>query len=278
VTHKEIRRRVDSGRLVLLGNGTFVVRGHPATTRRQYKAAELAVPDSAVCGLAAAHLLDLGATRSAAPEIAAPPGATHRCSFARVHRRTDVHTTLVGGIRATTVAQTLVDITDRLRLSKLEEVWTAALIRDRTTLDELADRVEAAKSQRLAHRGRARAMLDSLVEGARIAESELELLLLDLARRVPGVPEIVPQLSLPWWRRGNGRADIGIPTWRLILEADGRAWHSRSRDFDRDRERDNLAVANGHVVQRFSAFHLRQEPESVIELIAAAGRHRAATG
>jgi very-short-patch-repair endonuclease len=50
------------------------------------------------------------------------------------------------------------------------------------------------------------------------------------------------------------------------------------RDFDRDRERDNLAVASGHVVQRFSAFHLRQEPESVIELIAAAGRHRAATG
>lgn len=274
VTHKQIRHRVDSGRLIHLGNGVFAVRSHPATALRQYKAAELAVPDAAVCELAAAQLHHLGATRSAAPEITVHPSASHRCAFARVHRRRDVRTTTVEGIRVTTVAQTLVDLTDRLPLPKLEDMWTSALIGGRTSIDQLAERVEAAEAQRLRHRGAARSMLDSLLEGDSLAESELEVRLIDLARQVPGVPEVRMQVALPWWADGAGRADAAIPAWRLILEADGRAWHARLRDFDRDRERDNLAAANGYAVLRFSALHLRTQPESVVELITETGRHR----
>ncbi len=276
VTAKQITGRISRGRLIAFSNGVLAVRGHPATHLRQYKAAELAIPDATVFGLAAAHLQSLDATRSAAPEIVVHPGASHRCGFARVHRRTDVHATSVSGIRVTTVPQTLVDITNRLRSTKLEDTWTGALIRGRTTLERLTDRVEAAEAQRLAHRGLARAMLDSLVKGAELAESELETLLVDLVRQVPGIPEIEPQIALPWWKAGRGRGDVGVPSWRLVLEADGRAWHARLKDFDRDRERDNLAVANGYVVLRFSAVHLRQQPESVIELIQDTGRHRSA--
>lgn len=271
---RAINGRIDRGRLIPLGNGVLAVRGHPPTPLRQYKAGELAIPGAAVFALAAGHLHGLGATRSAAPEIVVHPSAGHRCAFARVHRRTDVETTSVSGIRVTTVPQTLVDLTNRLRSTKLEDVWTSALIRGRTTLDDLTERVEAAQAQRLAHRGLARAMLDALVVGDTVAESELELLLLGLVRDVPGVPGVVPQLPLPWWRRGAGRGDVGIPAWRLILEADGRAWHARLRDFDRDRERDNLAVANGYAVLRFTSVHLRKQPETVVQIIAEAGRHR----
>ena len=275
VTARQVRGRIDSGRLIELGNGVLAVRGHPATVLRQYKAGELAVVDAAIAGLAALHLGGLE-ERASPPEIVVPPGANHRCSFARVHRRTDVALTTVRGIRVTTVPQTLVDVTGRLPIDRLEAVWTSALIRGVVTLDEIAERVAAAEAQRLAHRGRARAMLASLVEGDELAESELELLLLRVARSVPGVPEVVPQMRLEWWRDGRGRADAGVPDWKLILEADGRSWHARLTDFDRDRERDNLAVANGYAVQRFSALHLRTDPESVAALIARAGRVRRA--
>jgi hypothetical protein len=275
VTPRQVKGRIDSGRLIELGNSVLAVRGHPATLLRQYKAAELAIVGAAIAGPAALHLNALE-DRTSSAEIVVPPGGNHRCSFARVHRRTDVAITTVRGIRVTTVPQTLVDVTGRLPIERLEAAWTTALIRGMTTLDELAERVAAAEEQRLRHRGLARAVLDSLVEGDALAESELEVLLLGIARSIPGIPEVVPQMRLEWWRGGRGRADAGVPDWKLILEADGRSWHARLADFDRDRERDNLAVANGYAVQRFSALHLRTDPGGVADLIAQAGRARRA--
>ncbi|HEU5082852.1 MAG TPA: DUF559 domain-containing protein [Acidimicrobiales bacterium] len=274
ISKRQIETRCDAGALIRMGHDVFALASAPATHLRQYKAAELAVPGAAVCGLAAAKLLDLGATRSAPAEIAVPPGANHRCSFAKVRRRSDVAVTEVKGIRTTSVAQTLVDLSLRLRLARVEEVWTSALIRDRSTLDELEDRVVAAEVQHLRHRGIARALIDSLVHGVDLAESELEALLYDLAARVPGVPPLVRQMQLPWWKGGKGRTDVGIPAWRTILEADGRSWHARLADFDADRMRDNLAAANGYIVLRFGAVQLRRAPEQTVEIIAATGRHR----
>jgi hypothetical protein len=275
VTARQLRTRAVSGRLIELGNGVLAVRGHPATVLRQYQAAELAISEAAVAGLAALHLHGIE-ERAAPAEIVVPPGGNHRCGFARVHRRSDVATTSVAGIRTTTVAQTLVDVSGRLRLDRLEAAWTTALIRNLTTLADLEERAAAAEAQRLAHRGAARGMLTSLVEGADLAESELELLLLEIVRAISGIPEITPQVRLEWWRGGRGRGDIGIPAWRVILEADGRSWHARFEDFERDRERDNLAVANGYAVLRFSALQLRSEPEVVADLITQTGRRRSA--
>jgi len=273
-TYRQIERRLANGRLIALGHGVYALPSAPATRFRQFKAAQLAIDGAIVCGLAAADLHDLRATASAAPEIAVHPSASHRCSFARVHRRIDVEATVVAGIAVTTVAQTLVDIADRLTIGRLEDVWSTALIRRRTTLDQIAARVGAAGSHRLRHRGAARALLTSLDEGSALAESELEELLFQLARRVPGVPHVVRQMALPWWKGGRGRADVGIPDWRVILEADGRSWHARLRDFDADRLRDNVAAANGYAVLRFGAGVLEQGPDEVVDLIARTGRHR----
>ena len=273
-TYRQIEGRLDNGVLIELGNGVYTLPSAPATSLRQYKAAELAVPDARLFGLAASNLLDLGATRSAAPEIVVHPSASHRCAFARVHRRRDVLGTEVKGIRVTSVPQTLVDLTGRVRLSKLEDVWTSALIAKRPTLDELRERVGAAREQRLRHRGIASDVLGSLTDGIDMAESELEAVLFELASQVAGAGTVVRQLALPWWKGGAGRGDVGVPDWRLILEADGRSWHARLRDFDADRLRDSVALANGWAVMRFGALHLRRAPDEVVQLIADAGRHR----
>ena len=273
---RQINHRIRTDRLIELGHHVYALPSAPATYLRQYKAAELAVPGAAVCALAGSMLHGLGAVRSARPEIAVHPSANHRCTFARVHRRRDIAITTVRGIRVTTVAQTLVDITRRIRLDRLEECWSSALARKVTTVEEIADRVALAEAQRLGHRGLARATLDSLVRGAELAESELEALLLRILGPAPDLPTVVPQLPLGFWAGGRGRADVGIPDWRLLLEVDGRAWHARLRDFDRDRERDNLAVAHGWVVLRFTALHLRHDPAQVLDLIRRTGARRAA--
>ena len=273
---RQIDHRLQTDRLLELGHHVYAVPSAPATFLRQYKAAELAIPGAAVCALAGSVLHTLGAVRSARPEIAVHPSANHRCTFARVHRRRDIEVTTVRGIRVTTVAQTLVDITRRIPLDRLEECWSSALARKVVTVAEITDRVALAEAQRLGHRGLARATLDSLVRGAELAESELEALLLRTLARAPDLPPVVPQHPLEFWAGGRGRADAGIPDWRLLLEADGRSWHARLRDFDRDRERDNLAVANGWVVLRFTALHLRHEPDGVLGLIRRTGAQRAA--
>ena len=273
---RQVDHRLETERLLDLGHAVYALPSAPATHLRQYKAAELAVPGAAVCGLAAAVLHDLGATRSARPEIAVHPSANHRLRFARVHRRRDLATTTLHGMRVTSSPPTLVDITKRLRLDLLEDCWTSALVRNRTSVEALADRVEHAELHRLPHRGLARAVLDSLVHGAGLAESELEARLLRLLASVAELPPVVPQMGLSFWAGGRGRGGAGIPDWKLLLEVDGRSWHARLQDFDRDRERDNLAVAHGYAVLRFTALHLQRDPERVVELILLTGARRRA--
>ena len=49
----------------------------------------------------------------------------------------------------------------------------------------------------------------------------------------------------------DGCVDFGWPEARLIVEADGRRWHTRIADLRRDRERDNQAARAGWQTLRF---------------------------
>src|SRR5207248_8947185 len=99
--------------------------------------------------------------------------------------------------------------------------------------------------------------------------SELETLVRSAVALEPGCPPIEWQAPAPWSR--DERVDGLIEKWRLILEADGRTWHARVRDFDRDRWRDNQAAACGLRVQRFTYTHLTHRRDEVVEIIARAG-------
>jgi very-short-patch-repair endonuclease len=70
--------------------------------------------------------------------------------------------------------------------------------------------------------------------------------------------------------------DAYIPDWRLIVEADGRRWHTRKEDFEKDRQRDNAALAAGLVVIRFTWKMLRYERESCLRTLLEVGKSRAA--
>lgn len=67
-----------------------------------------------------------------------------------------------------------------------------------------------------------------------------------------------------------------MAAWRLVVEADGRRWHTRVADFERDRARDVEALRHGHVVARFTWSQLTRRPDECLAALLDIGATRAA--
>ena len=91
----------------------------------------------------------------------------------------------------------------------------------------------------------------------------------------PRVPPWVREFPMSI-RGTEARVDFLIPSCNLILEGDGRNWHTRRTDFENDRRRDNALAAAGYQVMRFTYSMLKTEPEECLEQVIAVANHRAA--
>jgi hypothetical protein len=265
-----VGHRVKTKEWLRLAPSVYALASHPATWRRQYKAAELATPGSSIAGLSASHLLRWDGFRTSKPEVVASHTTNHRSRLAVVHRGCDVKTTTVDRIAVTTHAQTLCDLLTRLRLDRWEQAADALLLSGRMSIDDLAERLDAYELSRRPGLPLLRTLVSERSSDGWVApESELETLLRSAVALVPDCPPVIWQAPAPW---GNDeRVDGLIDAWGLVLEADGRAWHARVRDFDRDRWRDNQAAACGLRVQRFTFTHLAHRRDEVVAIIRQAG-------
>jgi len=262
-----IARRLSEGAWIHPEPSVYGPAGHPMTWRRTLKAAELGSAGSAVAGLAAAALLSLPDIRPGRPEIVGPPGTSARGKLAVVHREAGFLTTVVDGITVTTIAQTLFDIATRVSLSRLERAMDDSLAAGTLTVAQLQERLAFYEGSRRHGLARIRPLIqERSVEGFVPPETALEAKLYAVIDRLPGVCA-ERQASWPWRARAAGRVDTFLPEHRLIIEGDGRRWHTRVQDFDRDRWRDNQAVAHGLRVMRFTWTHLTTSPDDVLDLI-----------
>ena len=78
-----------------------------------------------------------------------------------------------------------------------------------------------------------------------------------------GLPAPRRQHPLPWRLEATGRVDLAYPAARIIIEGDGRRWHTRMRDFDVDRARDNEALNHGWRPYRFTWVQITKSPGDV---------------
>jgi very-short-patch-repair endonuclease len=275
MTNKMIGRRVEVGMWIRLAPGVYALPSAPSSWRRQYKAAELTNRHAAINGLSAAKLHSVDGFPTAPAEIVVPYTSKTRCPIARVHRATDVRLTVVDNIRVTTLAQTMLDLLARVSVDRLERAIDGLLLTNRLQVDELVERRVAVEASRRPRIATWRALVDErTAQGWVPPESDLEATLWHVLLGLPSRPRLVRQAPLPWWSRGAGRADTLLVEWRTIVEADGRRWHARVRDFDNDRWRDNVAQSHGYRVLRFTFTHLRHRPVEVQELIEQSGRWR----
>lgn len=158
-------------------------------------------------------------------------------------------------LRTTTPARTLYDLARVLPGRELEQAVEEAFALRIVDLPV----IRAVLAGRESAPGAAR--LRRLVEGDRlplVTRSEAEKLFLDLLRRARLAR---PRTNVPIV---GFRVDFFWPDERVVVEVDGRAFHSSPRRFESDRRRDATLLAAGIRVLRVTWKQLTTEPEAVV--------------
>jgi hypothetical protein len=267
-SERMVKRRLAGRDWIRPVSAVYVLRSSAGTWKRQCKVAELSVEDSALAGFAAAALHELAGFRPCRIELVVPVNSYCTHPFATLHRYAGARLTTVDGIAVTTIAQTLFDLPTRVSPWRLERAMDDALLDKRLLVADLDERLRFYAESRRPGLPRIRPLvLERLEEGWTPPESELEALLLAVLEKLPSKPVVVRQAALPWRSARPGRVDFLLPAHRLIVEADGRRWHTRVRDFDKDTWRDNEATAHGFAVLHFTWVHLHHLADDVLDVV-----------
>lgn len=278
LSSSSIDRRIASGLLSPRGNGVYLADGFAGLL------AELSAATKTVGALAshfsAAYLHQLPVSIDQ-PEVTTPRGTRLRSHHLSVHQSRHLPVLdhcVVNRIPATTLERTLCDIIPLVSTRRSKFLLDRAL----STTPATEESVLACHLS-LSRRGRSgtvsrRRFLDLKLGTASMSESELELALYQLLVAA-GISGFVQQFRPPWFDGLRGRVDFGFPTLQLIIEADGRSWHSSQQAMDDDRRRDRAAVARGWVVLRFTWYEITHRGSDVItELATVIERQAAAAG
>lgn len=276
LTPRMIQQRVESGRWRQIARGIYAITSSPPTWRQQLAAVLLVPPRAVAAGRSAAHLHGFqGFGIPPRPEILVPRTGNARTKLARVERSTffnHVATTRVDGFEVTTPAETVAALSNRYskRIPALLDDTIANRSADLGEYTGILDRIAGG-------RVKGSALLRELVEerspGAyQPPMSELERLSRRLVDR-PEVPTATHQHPI-LGSAGPMIVDTFISLWGLVLEVDGRNYHTRKADFERDRRRDNAAVAQGFVVLRFTWRMVVDDFDYCLETLLATGHQR----
>jgi len=259
----QIRRRLAAGEWHHILGTVYSLRPSRVTPQLRDTAALLAVPSGVLAGPSAARRLGIRVPDSGtylwigSGRGISLSGVTYLRSHLSARDRW-----LAGDAVVTATGRTIVDCLLVLAEADALNLLDDALRERWTSLGELAWRVHE-------HAGRPGAprlvaLMRKIASGAR-SEAERRAVALLRAARVPGW---VTNHRI-WDAKGDLIAvgDLVFPAARLVVELDGRAFHSTADRFARDRERQNRLVAEGWTVLRFTWYDLTGRPDYVISTI-----------
>lgn len=263
-------RLLDNGDLEILAPGVYGIAAVPPSFYRRLWVAHLAAgPASVVSHEAAAHLHGFVGFPPGLVVLTVPHPFHARVAEAVVHQSTDLapeHVALHVGLPVTTPARTLADLagltTRRLRRvgrGRVERALDDAIAAGTTTVAEVGRLLTS-----IARRGKPgvsflACLLDDRGPGYVPPQSELERGLHELVT-IAGLPPLERQAVLPGWSGAPACVDGRWSDARMIVEADGRRWHTRVADLARDHERDSTAAAEGWLVVRLLYEHIVGDP------------------
>jgi predicted transcriptional regulator of viral defense system len=259
-----IDRRVADGGLVRIHGGVFAV-GH-AVLRRQgfWMAAVLACGEGSVLShRTAAAACGLREGDPAKPDVtlAGSRGRRKPGIVAHTGRLAANDVTDVEGIPVTTVARTLLDLAEVVRIRELRRAVIRAeelRIFDLRAVDEVLARANGRRGTKALL-----AVLDDLVGRPGGSKEELEALALDLIRAsglpLPAVNTLV----------GDYEADLLWRDQRLVVELDSWKHHGTRAGFERDRRRDADLQLAGYRVLRLTWRQITREPDWAVARIRA---------
>jgi very-short-patch-repair endonuclease len=254
---RAIDHRIETGYLFPRYRGVYSVGRRKLTRRGHWMAAALACgPDAVLSHLTALALHGVRPTNQSKVDVTVPGGRADRGNL-RIHRGVldPEERTFVDRIPVTSVARTLLDAAAVLNDDQLTRAIEQA---ERMQLFDLRA-LERAMARRPRVKGsvRLRRVVAAYRDPAPI-RSELERRFLELVRRnglpEPAVNSVVAGLEVDFcWRDA-----------RLVVELDGRAYHSSPRAFEEDRIRDAGLQRAGFRVLRITYRRLWKDPAGVI--------------
>ena len=262
-----VNRRVKLGAWQRVNNGTYLIFGN-LSPDVLVASAVFALP-AVVSHRSAAYLHNLRGGDRMANEVTVPHRLSNRFAGVTVHESTDLdpdQIVEVEGLPVTSVARTVFDNALLQSKRQLRGVVDDAIVRRLIKVADLHETLCA-----LGRRGRPgtaamRELIDSVSADYVAPESELESRMLDLLER-SGFPCPTKQMAVPWRTSVDGRIDMAYPDHQLIIECDGRRWHTLAESFERDRRRDNLAQAAGWRILRFTWNDVTMRPLETIRQI-----------
>ena len=267
VSRSTIRRKVESKEWDRLENDVYLVYGTPSTIVR-LQAAVLALL-ATVSHQSAAQLHGLGYESFAEAVVTVPHRRGNRFAGVRVHQSTDLadrYVTKIGGLPITTIPRTMFDLASVTGTEQLIDITQKVLVRRKIIIKALTDIMAELGRRGRPGTTRFRAVLQAVSPGRATPESVMEERLIALLKE-GGLPMPALQMPLPWRGSVEERADFAYEDARLIIECDGRRWHTTMEAFENDRRRDNLAQLNGWRVLRFTWNDLTETPARVLDQI-----------
>lgn len=275
-THRMVQRRVESGRWRQLATGVYAVSSAPRTWQQRLAAALLYHPRAIVTGTSAARLHQFDWPLVHRPEVMVPRTSNARSPLGKVERSAfyfQVHRGRVGGFEVISPAETVLKLASGLPTTKVEALVDHTLIEKTATIGEYDDILDRIAGGRVRGAPAVRkAVTERRPHAYQPPTSELER----LSRRLTDRPEVPPATHQHPLLGSAGPmvVDTFIDEWLLILEVDGRNYHTKKADFERDRRRDNAAAAQGLVVLRFTWRMIRDDFEYCLDTLLTTGRQR----
>lgn len=254
---RAIRRRVARKWLIDRGDGLFQV-GPIAGPLAREMAAQLRYGEhSSVSDETAAVVWELRERRPGARVHLTLPRSASKRRGVKLHRRalTPGEWLVQDGLRVTTPARTIADLSGTLADVQLQRIIEEAQRRRLATAEDL----EGYGPRRPALRAAMHAF-----DEPRLTRSEAERRLLELIRAAGISSPLTNQRLL------GLEVDFLWPQQRLVVEVDGYETHSPRPSFERDRSRDGQLLAAGYRVLRVTWRQLVDEPQRIIAIIAAA--------
>ncbi len=253
------RHQLRSKRWKRIGSKIYEAADSPENQWLVLAAWQRTMPSDAVfAGATAAWVLGLDFEPTEPVDVIVPPGSGTRSRGGLRARRCLVlpeETVVVRGLRATNLTRTLLELCIQLSPGEALVAVDMALARRKLSREALARYANVAA-------GRAgSARLRKLVSLGEPAESPMETRLrwLFIERGLPR-PEVQKELRDS---RGRllGRADLYYASARLVIEFDGGNHKDRLVSDDR---RQNLLVAAGYQVLRFTTADLKGRPDVIV--------------
>jgi Transcriptional regulator, AbiEi antitoxin/Protein of unknown function (DUF559) len=263
ISRSALSRRIEAGRLERVHRGVYAVGHRQRTREASWIAAVMACGRGAVLShLDAAVLWKIYATKGSTIHVTTTDRSARRIPGVKVHRarRLDpADVTKKDAIPVTTVARTLVDLTDLLPSDRILRAMREAEYLKLLDTDTLIAAVQRANGRK--HLNELRKAIERHRPG-QIVREELEHRFLELVYEA-GLPEPETNVKVKTWRRTY---DVDC-LWReagVAVELDGRSAHARAAAFEEDRARDAALTATGLRPLRFTWLRITEEPEDLL--------------